>query len=232
MEKSGSGAPIYKYTEEDVKGFESATGESSTDEISEHIQKFLGPVGMVFHEIISDKVHIDIHWVEATEERPYHTLITSGMSDKKMNIPEGVEHPGYAELCICLPKEWKISEDDFKDNNNYWPVLWLKYLARFPHEYNSWLSWGHTIPNGDPVEPFAENTGLNAMMLLPSILFTEDFHQLKLENKSINFYSLIPLYQEELKLKLDKGVEALFEGFDKHMVGDILDINRPNTATP
>ncbi len=230
MEKSKSGAPIYRYDESDRNEFEIAFGGPSIEEISEHIEKHIGKIHMVFHEIISDKVHIDIHWVKPTKEKPFHTLITSGMSDRPMTTPEDVEGYDYAELSICLPENWKISDEDFKEEANYWPIRWLKYLSRFPHEYSTWLGYGHTIPNGNPPEPFTSETALNTMVLLPTIVFNEEFHQLKLKNKHIYFYSLIPLYQEEVNLKLNKGVEALFDGFDKFEVSDILDLNRPNTA--
>ena len=147
-----------------------------------------------------------------------------------MNTPEGVEGCRYAELSICLPEDWKISEEDFQDEDNYWPVRWLKMLARFPHSYNTWLSYGHTIPNGDPAEPFTSNTELNTMVLLPSVMFDQGFHTLQLENKEIDFYALVPLYSEEVELKLKKGVDALFDGFDEHAVSDVVELDRPNTA--
>lgn len=230
MEKSASGAPIYKYEENTRREFEVASGDSSIEEISNHIEKHVGKVDMVFHEIISDKVHLDVHWVKPTPERPFHTLITSGMSDKPMNAPEGMEDAKYAELSICLPKDWKISEEDFKDENNYWPIRWLKYMARFPHDYNTWLWWGHTVPNGNLAEPFAENTNLDTMLLLPGVMFEKGYHQLVLPHKTISFFALIPLYKEEVELKLKEGVEALFEGFNKHQVSDIFQLDRPNTV--
>lgn len=230
MEKSKSGSPIYRYSEEDKNQFEAASGESAMEEISDHIEQHIGPIDMVFHEIVSDQVHIDIHWVKPTKERPFHTLVTSGMSDKPMTTPEEIEGYEYAELSICLPEDWKISDEDFKDENNYWPIRWLKFLARFPHEYNTWLGYGHTLPNGNPPEPFTTETKLNSVLLLPSIVFGEKFHTLTLNNKSIHFYTLIPLHQEELDLKMNKGVESLFKGFDTYKVSDVLDINRPNST--
>ena len=142
--------------------FEGASGDSSIDEISDHIEKHVGKIHMVFHELVSDQVHIDVHWVKPTTERPFHTLVTSGMSDKPMHSPQGVDDCDYAELSICLPQDWKVSEEDFEDEKNYWPIRWLKFLARFPHEYNTRLFQGHTIPNGDPATPFAENKALNS----------------------------------------------------------------------
>jgi len=230
MEKSESGSPVHRYNLSDKNEFAGASGESSMEEIADHIEKHIGEIHKVFHELVSDQVHIDVYWVKPTKEKPFHTLVSSGMSDKPMHTPEAVEGCDYAELSICLPEDWKLSEEHFKDENNYWPLRWLKIMARFPHEYNSWLSYGHTIPNGDPAEPFAENTQMTTIALLPSIILGEEFSTLKLENKSIDFYTLIPLYSEEVNLKMKSGIEALFDGFDKHGVTDILQVDRPNTV--
>lgn len=230
MEKSESGAPIYRHNVPEQGMPRGASGNPSTDEISDHIEKYVGPIHSVFHELASDLVHIDVHWVQPSNDRPYHTLVTSGMSDLAMHTPNELEGNDHAELSICLPKDWKLSEEDFEDEDNYWPIRWLKYLARFPHQYGTWLGHGHTIPNGNPPETFASNTQLNTMVLLPSVLLDEGFHQLQLPDKTINFYTLIPLYEEEVQLKMKKGVDALYDGFDKHNVSDIIDINRPNTA--
>ena len=230
MEKSESGSPIYRYEAKEDNEYKPAGGDPSIDQISDHIEACVGKVDMVFYEIVSEQVHIDVHWVKPTAERPYHTLVTSGMSDKPMTTPEGIEDANYAELSICLPEDWKISEEDFKDEANYWPIRWLKYMARFPHDYKTWLGWGHTIPNGDPATPFAENTALNSIVLLPSIILGEAFYELKLPSKTIHFFALIPLHTEEVDLKLKEGLEALFDGFDKHQVTDLLDINRPSST--
>lgn len=48
--------------------FEGASGDSSIDEISDHIEKNVGKIHMVFHELVSDQVHIDVHWVKPTTE--------------------------------------------------------------------------------------------------------------------------------------------------------------------
>ena len=230
MDKSESGAPIHRYKSSDKNKFSGASGNSSMEEIANHIEEHIGEIHQVFHELISDQVHIDIYWVKPTKEKPFHTLVTSGMSDKAMNTPDGIEDADFAELSICLPEEWKISEKDFRDEKNYWPLRWLKILARFPHEYNTWLGFGHTIPNGDPAEPFAPNTKLNTLLLLPSVVLGDEFIQLDLGNKKIQFFSLIPLYTKEVQLKMKAGVEALFEGFDKYGINDILVVDRPNTA--
>ncbi len=102
-EHTPSGDPIYRYGER-RKAFEPAIGDGANiDLISAHIEQHIGPVQSVFHEILSDLVHVDIHMVAPTAERNYYTLVTSGMSDRAMTPPESCEAHAYAELMICLP---------------------------------------------------------------------------------------------------------------------------------
>jgi hypothetical protein len=153
------------------------------------------------------------------------------MSDLPMTVPEELEGLRYAELCILLPNDWALGEEEFKDESNYWPVRWLKKLARFPHEYGTWLGYGHTIPNGENAEPFAANTQFGCMMLFPGLSMEKGFHKLKInDEKTINFYCLYPLYKEEMQLKLKKGTDALLDQFGKFLVTDVVDIKRPNTC--
>ena len=240
QEYSDSGDPIYRYDDAKPKEFRFAPGdEQNIKAISEHIEKHIGKIESVFHEIVSDLVHIDVHWIKPTEQFPFHVLVTSGMSDKPMNVPEGLDNLKYAELCILLPKDWPIDgtsystmEEAFKNENNYWPVRWLKVLARFPHEYNTWIGQGHTLPNGENAEPYAENTKLGCMILFPSLSLGSKFFNLKInERKTINFYCLYPLYKEEMDFKLKNGSNALLDKFEKHHLSDIVDIDRKNTCS-
>ncbi len=227
---SMSGAPIYRYTDGE-KEWESPQGEECIEEISEHIEKYIGTIDMVFHELISDTVHIDVHHVKPTKDRPFHTLITSGMSDLPMKVPEEVGATKYLELMVTLPESWQIDEESFKDERWYWPIRQLKYLARFPHKYETWLGWGHTIPNGDPAEPFADNTELSGIILLPTLYAPEEFSELHItQDKVIEFFSLVPLYSEEMNLKLTKGSDVLMDKLDEIDAWELIDIDRKNVA--
>jgi hypothetical protein len=231
--RTPSGAPLYRH-EARTKPFEPVTGDGeSIDRISAHIEQHVGPVAGVFHEIVSDLVHVDVHLVAPTADRPWHTLVTSGMSDRPMTVPDGVDpaEQAFAELTICLPPDWPMEHAAWSDERNYWPIRWLKTLARLPHEYDTWLGWGHTVPNGDPPEPYAHGTKFCCMLLLPSISAGDDFHRLKVnDEKTINFYALYPLYKEEVDFKLKRGTEALIEKFFKAGVTDVVDVARRNAC--
>jgi len=230
-EFSESGNPVYRYKPRE-KPFEFVTGDATHIQmVDEHIAKHIGEVAWVYHEIISDLVHLDVHIVEPRPDRNFYTLITSGMSARAMKVPEGMEDFSYAELLMCLPPDWPLKQEDFKEEKNYWPVRLLKMLARFPHEYDSWLGYAHTIPNYDPPEPYADNTKLCGAILLPTLLAPEEFWKLQATPElSINFWTVMPIYQEEMDLKLKKGSDELLDRFDKHNITEIVDVKRKNTA--
>lgn len=229
-EFSESGSPIYRHTA--PKEFEFAIGsEQNIEIISAHIEKHLGAPATVFHELISDKVHIDVHIIAPTADRPFYSLVTSGMSDKPMNAPEGAEELRYTELMICLPQDWPMSQDEWKkDENSFWPIQTLKFLARFPHEFDTWLFLDHTVPNGDPPETFGDTKFCCALIGAASTA-PQEFWQLKVnDEKTINFFGLYFIYREEMNLKMKKGAEALWDLLEKQGVTELLDVKRKNTA--
>jgi hypothetical protein len=69
------------------------------------------------------------------------------------------------------------------------------------------------------------------VILLPSVNVPEEFFTLEINpEKTIEFYSIVPLYEEEMNLKLARGTDALLERFDKHGISDIIQIGRQNTC--
>jgi hypothetical protein len=180
---------------------------------------------------MSDLVHIDVHFVPAGPDRNFQTLVTSGMSARAMSVPEGYEDYSYAELLICLPTHWPVGKQDFKDPRNYWPIRLLKYLARMPHEYGTFLASGHTVPNGNPPEPFAANTRFCCALIAPIRLSPKEVAELTISPEmKIHFYAVVPLYKEEMELKLKTGVETLYERFNRQGISELLDIKRRNVA--
>jgi hypothetical protein len=215
----------------------SDSGDTLANAIGEHVVKHIGPVTNVFHEIQSDLVHVDILVVGPTGARPFVTLVTCGMSERPMRIPiENPEDLGavpelrFAELLLCLPPDWPLTPDDFRDEANYWPLRWLKRLARLPHAMEGWLGIGHTIPHGDPPAPLGPNTQFCGWLIDEPVLSPPELLKLRTGDETINFYSAIPLYEEEMPLKVRKGSGALAHLLDSAKVSELIDIRRRNVA--
>ncbi len=231
LPRSKSGAPIVIH-EPRMLGRDVVHGESETvEQVGRHIEKHVGKVDQVYHEIVSPIVHIDVHLVKPTAERPFNTLVTSGMSERPMALPEGVRGHRYAELMLCLPAEWPLTMESFKKEDNYWPIGLLKMLARMPHECDTWLDLGHTVPNGDPPKRYASNTELCCALLLVPLMFDKGFATFEAgPGKKVTVLSVVPIYREEMQRKLDRGTESLIAGFEKERVTELLDVRRRNTC--
>lgn len=118
------------------------------------------------------------------------------------------------ELDSNLPYQW------------FWPIRILKFLARFPHEYKTWLGWGHTIPNGPDYTPICDGVGFGGVVLSGG---GGDLGQMDArDGRHISFFMAIPAYKEEIEYKLKYGMEALDKVFREKQLPMVLDIRRPN----
>ena len=199
--------------------------------IEAHIRKQLPGEGRVFHELITSQVHIDIHIRMPTPYRKFITLVTCGMSSRPMNAPYDFQKFKLAELLMCLPPEWDLSESALGDVQKSWPIKCLRNLALRPHANDSWLWTDHLVPNGEPPRPYASDTKLCCALISRPILFRQDFVLLKLdEDRIVHFLSVIPIYKEEMMVWRRKGREALRENLNGAKVNELLDIHRMNTV--
>jgi tetratricopeptide (TPR) repeat protein len=193
------------------------------DALEAHIEKYFGSYRNVYHEIESPDIHVDIAVIEPGAERNYYTLVTMGMGAHKMKAPPDLENQNRAEVMVCLPPDWNL--DDLEDERWYWPMRWLKILARLPINEDSWLGWGHTIPNG---EPFADNTKLCTILLLNPGEFGEKSACCTLPGgEKVNFYQLIPLYEEEAQFKIKNNAQ-IFQRFLDRSALEYICIDREN----
>lgn len=206
------------------KPIEPSTGDpSSHEKISAHIEKHIGPISYVLHEIVSEMIHVDIYVVLPTPKRPFTTLITQGMSDLPMTTPQGQESRAYAELVICLLPDWPLDEVSLRDERFYWPIRLVKTIARFPHEYKTWLFVKHTIPNGDPPKTYSPGTEMCCALITTARCVPKEFWELRVnEQKNIYFLGLVPLYRQEMEFKLTNGAPELIKKLNENKIAEFL----------
>lgn len=203
-------------------------------EIEAHLARFFGRAESVWHEVVSDDVHVDILPFPPTAGRDFWTLVTCGMSDRAMKVPAEFadEDLSRAELALSLPRDW-IGEgadgwDALRRPDRWWPVGWLKYLARFPHKYDTWLWADHSIPNGDPPLPLGPGTTmcgwiLGAPRTWPSTAVTINVPR-------VTFHAVFPVHWHELEFKVKRGSGALFELLDRAGVTEVMNPRRPRVV--
>jgi Suppressor of fused protein (SUFU) len=246
VERSESNAKIYRHQAPTAPLPPAFSATPFLKQISSHIDLTIGPASRVFHEMVSTSVHLDMHLVPptnqpATPEHPFgtshYTIVTSGISSRPMNVPENYPGPKFIELMIALPPDWKGLNADgtfnqrvMKHERYWWPFRWLKKIARMPAELNTYLGIGHTIPNGEQAVPFAANTRLGCMMISPPLMSPESVKLIVNDHVTIYFLALMPLYPEEMQLKLKSGLQSLNDRLDAANLSELIQINRPGVA--
>jgi hypothetical protein len=239
-EKTEGGDRVFRYGDPPTRGFEIPDMDmDGIGKIDAHYERYFGKAIGVYHEMISDLIHLDVHVFLPTEDRDFYILATTGMSDRPMPATP-IEHPelAHAELLIYLPPDWPLFRNGWQftsDDAAYWPVRALKYLARMPHEFGSFLSWGHTIPNGPDAEPIGPDTELGCWCLTTPEFFDPELQTLSVRaDKTVNFFLIVPIYREELEIKLKKRMEGLLDQLEKAKIPPreffILTPNRRNAA--
>lgn len=198
------------------------------DAVEAHMERYFGPCDNVFHEIMSPDIHVDIYIMKPTPQRNYYVLSTFGMGAHRMNVPEELAEKKLerAEIIVTLPPYWKVTESG---EEWYWPIRWLKILARLPINEEGWLGWGHTIANPDDA-PFAENTKLCGLVLTEPQGFDEDAVCCPLPGgDEVNFYHMIPLTFEEMQFKLAHDAQTLLARFTPEQLA-VVDIHRESVC--
>lgn len=180
--------------------------ENELAEVSDFIEENFGSYSEVIHEITSPDIHVDIAIIPPSEERPYYTLCTMGVGAHRMNVPDNVRLKYLTaeriELLIYLPADWHLTEESLSDERNYWPIRLLKDFARMSIETDSWVAWGHSLSQPDK-EPFADGVPYSSAILLCPQPDIYDETSLPLSTgKSVDFYQVFPLTDEELEYKL------------------------------
>ncbi|MDA0166966.1 suppressor of fused domain protein [Solirubrobacter ginsenosidimutans] len=224
-ERSKSGVRMLRHTQQEPA--ELVSGDQALiNAISDHIEHHFGPVPTVFHEIVSPHAHIDLHVVVPTKERPAITVVTSGMSERPM------ANGKYAELMLILPPSWPTMDDPaFQTDEGYWPYRLLKELARLPHEFGTSIGLGDTVPHGDPPSPYARNTKLCGALIAPMVLPNEEgAEQIVHDGREIDLLAVWPLHKDEMQVKLDDGLDRLFDLLDEARITEILEPDRPSVV--
>lgn len=207
------------------------------DALEGFIQKTFGGYETVFHEVVSPDIHLDIAVLNPTPAHPFYTLVTMGMGAHRMKVPRDVQDQGLerAELMLCLPADWKINSHG---EQWYWPIRLLKMLGRLPISEDTWLGWGHTVDGGGPFDGSTRLCG--AILCDPCVLRPvkgwlevpgqeEGVACPMPDGSQVCFYQVLPLYREEMELKVDTNAEKLFSRFGGQL-SPVVDPKRRNFA--
>ena len=191
--------------------------ENERIEIIKFIEENFGKVEEIY-EVGYGNFSLDVAQINPTKEKPYYTIITLGMGEHKMYNQNNENFSSFAELMISLPPDWSLD-----DKNYTWSIDELMHLAYIPFTFYFSYEWGHLENN---FEPFSSNTKLSAVTLLYPEMKKENSGLLKLENRNLQFYQIVPLYDEEYTFALKNGMKNLLLLDVEKKISFVIDMNR------
>lgn len=187
-------------------------------ELEKHLEKHAGPIEARWENLLL---------VRATQERDCHVIVTCNLSDEPMESAKNEWK--WAELCALLPSDWPLDPAQWENPDFGWPAFELQRLVEVTRQSGSWLGFGHTVPNGDPPQPFAPSTEQCATFLLPPLELPPNFARLRLLDEEIlNFWAIVPIYAGELALKMNQKAPSLIEKLSTKGVSDRIAPTRPD----
>lgn len=174
------------------------------DAIPEHYGRFIDGEPMVFHELVSDHMHLDVYCWAPTQQRNMWTMVTAGMSAHQMNVQPGHEHYQRAEFVITLPGDWPDLNTiqrmpRSKAHRFFWPIEAMKSFARIPYLHDTWIGIGHTTQAGRGIRDVYKGSDFTGLLVAPILSMPEEAMTLEVDDNLVHCHGLYPLYTEELQ---------------------------------
>ncbi len=145
-------------------------------------------------------------------------LMTNGLSDYAMPVPEKYKERNHAELYFCLPSYWDLTTE-----NGKWVIEWIQKLAKHCIEKETWYGIGHTFPNGNPALPLSNTMKQKYLMLNSPYFLEKELSPIQTEDKEIHFLGIIPIFEDEMDYKMGKGTYKLLQKIEGKGVSELLD---------
>lgn len=152
---------------------------------------------------------------------PVSVLMTNGLSNYKMPVPEKVAGREFNELFFCLPSYWEWEDMDNPRTN--WVFKWIQRLAKYVIENNTWFGHGHTMPCGANMESLSPTMLQNHFFLSDPILLENELAPIIVDGREIHFLGIIPIFSDEMDYKQSKGTFKLLEKLRNKGVTEQLD---------
>lgn len=159
--------------------------------------------------------------IELELSSPVFILMTNGLSSYKMPVPEKYIGREFNELYFCLPSYW-----DWEDVNNpnlNWVYSWIRKMANYVIEKETWFGVGHSIPNGKDSSAISSTMKQNNFLLSDPILLEKELEAITVGARKINFLAIIPIFQDEMNYKQARGAFKFFQKLNSANVTEKLD---------
>lgn len=159
--------------------------------------------------------------IKAEIKSPVTILMTNGLSDFKMIVPEKMQGFEFNEIYFCLPSYWNLYDAAYQRMN--WVFHWIQRLSKYVQEKQTWFGNGHTMPCGKEMAPLSETMKENHLFISDPMLLENELYPLEINEKTVRFLSIIPIFEDEMDYKQGKGTFKFVQKLRNQGVSEKLD---------
>ncbi len=152
---------------------------------------------------------------------PVTVIVTNGLSDYCMPVPEKLIGEEFNELYFCLPSYWQWEDMDNPQMN--WVFEWIQRLSKYVVEKESWFGHGHTMPCGAEMKSLSPTMKQNHFFLTRPMLLEQEMAEMKLDDKTVNFLAIVPIFLKEFEYKQSRGTLKFVRKMITKGVSELLD---------
>ena len=160
-------------------------------------------------------------YFEIPEIHDCRILMTSGLSEHKMQVHPKHEGEEFIELYMFLPSYW--GENELKESKNDWVFSCLSKAKKHVVSNSTWFGHGHTFSiKIDGASMFNGKEQSDYIISNPIELY-RFLKPVESNNRVIRFLAIIPIYKNEMDYKEARGTFKMFEKFRQYRVTEKMD---------
>lgn len=173
------------------------------------------------HDIPVKEGEMPLLLLDLELKSPVTVIVTNGLRDYKMPVPEKMMGREYNELYFCLPSYWEW--DDLENPRMNWVYPWIQKLVKFVVEKETWFGPGHTMPCGKDMEQLSPSMKQNHLFLSDPLFLIEEMEPIQVGDRLVHFLAIIPIFADEMDYKQGKGTFKFIQKLSNAGVTEKLD---------
>jgi len=165
----------------------------------EAYERAFGVQAQILHSTDHKAPHIDLYVFPADGQRDFVAVLTGGMSDLAMAVPDGSSAEPHIELIMGIGQ------------HQHWATNLLKLVAEYPFEGGTFYDVHHTVPFGGEL---GDGSSLSAFLFVRPSFLPEGLARFEVDGKRIGFLHAVPITTAEHQFAVAEGsdkLEALLE---------------------
>lgn len=178
-------------------------------------ERAFGVQPQILHSTDHKAPHVDLYVFPPDRQRDFVVVLTGGMGDLPMAVPDGSGAEAHIELLMGIGQ------------HQHWATNLLKVVAEYPFDHGAFYDVHHTVPFGGEL---GDGSSLSAFLFLRPRFLPEHLGKFELDGKRIGFLQAVPITTAEHQFAVAAGSDKLEALLERHGYLITRDPNRPSVV--